>query len=261
MNPIIMDEVNTHTTAELDILQAKLGETTDTGGTEKMGTLFAKLNALINVIAPSSGHEEFTTPGTYSFTVPGNVKSLNVTVIGAGGGGGGGSGTGVYTLTQPHVCGGTYDQCRAYYGYRGTAGGNGANVTKTINVTPGTALTIIVGAGGAGGSGGGLGSNGGNGTAGGASSINNYATASGGNAGSGGSYKAGTDKCYSPANAVSTLNYAGLSNYSQGGNSAIGGGGHGGAGGSTYYLDQKATGTQYGSSGGKGRDGKVIIEW
>lgn len=88
MNPTIMDEVNTHTTAELDTLREKLGETTDTGGTEKMGTLFAKLNALINVIAPSSGHEEFTTPGTHTFTVPGNVKSLNITVIGAGGGGG-----------------------------------------------------------------------------------------------------------------------------------------------------------------------------
>lgn len=262
MDPITMDEVNLHTTAEIDTLHEKLGKITDTGGTEKQGTLFAKVNALINVIAPSSGHEEFTIPGTHTFTVPGNVKSLNVTVIGGGGGGGGGAGTGIrsYQQTVNH-CAGSYEEThyRAHYGYAGSPGGNGATVTKTISVTPGTALTLIVGGGGKAGSGGGVGGNGSSGAAGSPSSVTNHATASGGAGGSGGGNKAGTYASTSAAQALGYLNYSGLTNYQRGGSNAPGGGGYGGAGGAASALASHST--AYGSSGRDGQNGKIIIEW
>ena len=68
------------------------------------------------------GEEEWTTPGTYSWTVPADVTSISAVVIGGGAGG-----------TQ----------------YQNGGGGGGLAVTNNMPVTPGSTLTIVVGAGGA----------------------------------------------------------------------------------------------------------------
>jgi hypothetical protein len=84
----------------------------------------------------------WTKPGSYTWTVPINVRWIKGYIIGGGGGGGGGS---------------------ASYG-----GGGGASSSAgafQIPVTPGESLTIIVGSGGSGGTGGSSPTAGGNGGA------------------------------------------------------------------------------------------------
>lgn len=73
---------------------------------------------------------DFTTPGTYSWTVPLGVTSLNVLCIGGGGGGG--------TSKQSDGASG------------GGGGGGGGIKSGTLSVNPGQTVTVIVGAGGAG---------------------------------------------------------------------------------------------------------------
>lgn len=75
----------------------------------------------------SSAKVEYTTAGTYSWTVPTNVTQIKVTTIGGGGGGGGANTNGIYVY-----------------------GGGGGAVTEnvTINVTAGKSLTAVVGKGG-----------------------------------------------------------------------------------------------------------------
>ncbi|HWN05563.1 MAG TPA: hypothetical protein VNO53_00245 [Steroidobacteraceae bacterium] len=67
----------------------------------------------------------FTTPGSYIYTVPAGVTSIQVAAVGGGGGGGGLSGVG---LGQP--------------------GGAGAVVVSTLSVTAGQSLNLVVGGGG-----------------------------------------------------------------------------------------------------------------
>lgn len=70
------------------------------------------------------GQQEFTTPGTYTWTCPANVFSVSVVCVGGGGGG----------------------------NFAGTSGGGGGLGWKNdIFVTPGNSYTVVVGAGGAGG--------------------------------------------------------------------------------------------------------------
>ncbi|QPA60704.1 glycine-rich domain-containing protein [Lysinibacillus sphaericus] len=83
------------------------------------------------VTSPTNGSQTFSTPGTYSFTVPTGVTRITYRMWGAGGGGGGSS---------------------AYRGYTpGGGGGAGAYVSGFLNVVPGNTITVTVGAGGAGG--------------------------------------------------------------------------------------------------------------
>jgi hypothetical protein len=70
----------------------------------------------------------YSTAGSYTFTVPAGITSLQIVATGAGGGGGGLWGT-----------------------HAGSVGGAGALVTSTIAVTGGQALTLVVGGGGGGG--------------------------------------------------------------------------------------------------------------
>jgi hypothetical protein len=67
----------------------------------------------------------FTTAGSYSFTVPAGITSLQIVATGGGGGGGGLSGT-----------------------YAGSTGGTGAVVTSSLSVMAGQVLTLFVGGGG-----------------------------------------------------------------------------------------------------------------
>ena len=73
------------------------------------------------------GQVEFTTPGTYTWTVPADVTSISVVCVGGGGGGG--------------------DWNNGLQG----GGGGGLGYKNNITVVPGTTLGYQVGAGGAGG--------------------------------------------------------------------------------------------------------------
>ncbi|MEU0571671.1 glycine-rich domain-containing protein [Nonomuraea sp. NPDC005983] len=82
--------------------------------------------------APAHAHAEttkaYTTPGTYTFTVPTGVSRIHVALTGGGGGGG-------FATANP-----------GSYGDGG--GGGGATANCTLAVRPGDLLTITVGTGG-----------------------------------------------------------------------------------------------------------------
>jgi hypothetical protein len=110
---------------------------------------------------------EYTSPGTYSWTCPSGVTSVNVVCIGGGGGGG--------MATSPS----------ASYRDGGGGGGGGLGWKNNISVTPGQSYTVVVGSGGNGASA--IGQNGSNG---GNSYFINTSTVCGfgGRGGSGGNY-------------------------------------------------------------------------
>lgn len=83
------------------------------------------------------GSVAFTTPGTYSWTVPAGVRSISAVVIGGGGGGKTRSGT---ILTN---------------GSGGSGAGGNLSYRNNFAVTPGTVYTVVVGAGGSASEGGG----------------------------------------------------------------------------------------------------------
>src|SRR3990167_1995468 len=96
-------------------------------------TLFlVSLLLLLPQAAFAAGSQTYSTPGTYTFTVPFGVTQLKVVAV--GGGGGGGSGGGGWGSGGGGGCGG------------GVAGG-------AISVTPGQVGPLYVGYGGAGGNG------------------------------------------------------------------------------------------------------------
>lgn len=96
-----------------------------------LAAVVAATAALITVEAVDAGQEvgalaTFSTPGTNTWTVPGNVKQVTFEVFGASGGAGGGA----QALTgQPPT----------------TAGGLGGEATATFNVLPGQVFKIVVG--------------------------------------------------------------------------------------------------------------------
>ncbi|WP_197229878.1 phage tail protein [Lysinibacillus sphaericus] len=75
------------------------------------------------------GSKEFTTPGTYAFTVPKGVSKITAYMFGAGGGGGG-------CFYTNHLGGG--------------GGGGGAFLMACVDVKPGEVINVFVGAGGKG---------------------------------------------------------------------------------------------------------------
>ena len=84
----------------------------------------------VNLTQPSltTGTATFTTPGTYTWTVPANVTKINVLVVGGGGGGGGGG------SQSP--------------GGGGGGGGGQISMINSISVTAGTSTTVAIGSGG-----------------------------------------------------------------------------------------------------------------
>lgn len=188
---------------------------------------------------------------TGSWTVPANVTSVDVFIMGGGGGAGGNL---------------TYDT-----GYTSFGGGGGAGRLKKqqLTVTPGQSITVTVGTGGAAGvdrtgSGsetGGVGSNGGT------TSFGTLLSVTGGNGGTGGSVAQGGNGGAGSAGGGGGSNRSGGSSGSggSGGNGDYCGGGgaaasantsvkggnggtYGGGGGS--MVGTRATGGQYGGAGG-----------
>lgn len=127
--------------------------------TTSAGRIYGEYSQTTCNNAEMKGIKTFTSSGT--FTVPSNVRSIDVFCVGGGGGGGGGG-------HFPNPAG-------------GGGGGAGYAVTKTIAVTPGQTIAVTIGGGGYGGR---AGSNGpgGEGGAGGTTSFGSV-TASGGGGG------------------------------------------------------------------------------
>jgi hypothetical protein len=105
-----------------------------TVGTPPSGQVCAMTNAtgppvssdVSNVGVTCATVVSFTIPGSYNWTVPSGVTSVQVLAIGGGGAGGQ-----MTTPTQP-----------------GAPGGAGAWVTATLSVTPGQVIAVVVGGGG-----------------------------------------------------------------------------------------------------------------
>ena len=85
------------------------------------------------IFVPPRGYQAFTSNGT--FTVPENVYHIKVTCVGGGGSGGGGQNIGA---------GDSGDDSWL----PGGGGGGGAVCFKYLDVTPGTAYSVVIGAGG-----------------------------------------------------------------------------------------------------------------
>jgi len=174
----------------------------------------------------------FTTAGSYSFTVPAGITSLQIVATGAGGGGGGLSGT-----------------------YAGSAGGAGAVVTGSLSVTAGQVLTLFVGGGGGNGTNGPGDSNGytcGTGGGGGGSSNVDAGNADQIIAGGGGGGGACNGTAGGDGGGTAGAGGNGASQYSSLGGSG-GTNGIGGAGGNDGMGDLGITGSN--GSGGPGGSG------
>jgi hypothetical protein len=215
------------------------GLRTGLAGIAAMALLFAGGGAVASA-TPSTATQTFTNPGVYSWTVPAGVTSVDVNAVGAAGGSG--------------------------EGLAGMDGGEGVSVEDpAVSVTPGEALTIVVGSPGAwasnsapgpaglfgGGAGGGTATSGANGGAGGgassvwqASSTNELAAPlvlAGGGGGGGGTQESG----------AAEGGNAGGANGEQGGGLDGGGGGGGG-------QTSGGTGGYAGDGGNAGSDGASL---
>lgn len=220
-------------------------------------------------IFPVRGMQTYSEPGTYSWTVPQGVTQILISGCG-GGGGGGGSGGGSSSNRSGGGCGG---------------GAGKAQLPTLRSVTPGTTLSITVGAGGNGGSRGSSGSgNGGSGSNGGNTTVTNMIggtlTLQGGSGG-GGSASSGAGGVFSGSGypigqqgATGTDYYSGYGG--DGGGGPFGAAGHGApaAGTTSNGYDAEgngcggggaggvvATSNQQGYMGGAGAPGMITIVW
>lgn len=191
----------------------------------------------------------WSSPGTYSWTVPADVTKIYGIVTSAGGGGGGQKGDGI-----------------------ASGGGGGGRAEGAKAVTPGQIITITVGAGGAPGAGSTTTADPTNGGAGGSSSIGSLMSATGGG---GGLAAASGIQGSSGAQGVGSggdINRAGFGGGT--GFSNIGGQGGGLYGTSSSPLNSGAQGqpgygpggggsgaSGGGTNGGAGADGEVIIQY
>lgn len=82
-----------------------------------------------DAVTPSvQGQQEYTTPGSYSWTAPTGVTSVSVVVVGGGGGG-------MWS---------SYNSGTGQYG--GGGGGGALRYANNVSVTPGSSYTVVVGA-------------------------------------------------------------------------------------------------------------------
>lgn len=191
------------------------------------------LSALL-VVAGSTAYsqnQQFTTPGTSTFTVPASVVSVKVQCVGAGGGGG--------RVTPSNV----FDNDAA------GGGGGGAYAMSIVNVVEGNNYDVTVGAGGY---------NNGSSADGGNSyfSTGNEVLAEGGRTRSGNDQEAGADGGKA-INSIGTVVFDGGNggDGDEGDSNGGGGGGAAGSGGAGHDGAEVTAGisqSQYGGYGGQG---------
>jgi hypothetical protein len=198
-----------------------------------------------------SNMQAFTSPGTW--TNPGSITKVKVTVVGAGGGGGGGD------------------------NWNGGGGAGGGTAIEVIPFPSGTNVPVTIGNGGAGGPANVPGATGGTG---GTSSFGPYCSATGGaggvggpapvgsgQGGLGGSGTGGTVNFVGSDGAFSPAYHPGSATGGQGGSSFMGGGGRGdryplsGQAGNNYGGGGGGSGGGNNSGGGAGAAGVVIVEY
>jgi hypothetical protein len=195
--------------------------------------IFGVTGTVIPVSSTPHNTQIYSTPGSYTFTVPANVTQITF-MAGAGGGGGGGG----------------------WY-YSAAGGGGGGAYISVLTVTPGQQIAVVVGAGGTGGSRD-VGGTGGN------SSVAGY-TAYGGTGGQGGVNNSSSTRTGGVGGAG-----GGYGGYGGNGGSACGasaggdggsGGGIGGTAGAGGNSDNGYSGGIAGLGGGGGGGGGVLIVW
>ena len=195
-------------------------------------------------LTPGFSRQVALGPGTTSWTVPTNVWTARVQVVGGGGGGGGGTAN-----------------------YSGGGGGAGGYAQGIFSFTPGAVISVTVGVGGAGSGPGATAASGG------ATSFGALLSATGGaGGGSSNPFSQGGIGGQGSGGSLSQLGGAGTDGYSapsipagSGGASFLGGGGRGSSGGGPAAFGQaggSGGGGGYGStcSGGTGASGLIIIE-
>jgi hypothetical protein len=228
----------------------------------------------------------YTSPGSYTFTVPAGVTSISVLCIGGGGSGvsgannngGGGGGALAYISSMSVTPGQTYPLVVGNSGQASTfnttlvagGGGNGGNGVGGAGGTPSGPAGFIGysgGAGGTGGTGGVLGGGGGaagytsNGGAGGNLATNAGTSSTSGGGGGGGHTFSGANN-YFPAGAGGGVGIQGTKNGIVAGNggAANGGNGTGGTGGTNASSGggggSYSDGYSYGGSYGGGTSGR-----
>lgn len=178
-------------------------------------------------VLPDGGQQAYIASGTYTFTVPADVTSVSVVCVGGGGGSVG---------------------CAGSSSYSGAGGGGGGLAYGTFSVTPGTVITVVVGAGGAAGTNVNASTN--IGGTGGESRVvyggTNRLRAYGGSGGRWGTTASNSGGSYSIETTTVTAYGGGNGGAGGGSNNNNGGGGGGGAGG-------------YGGNGGNGGAGNSGI--
>lgn len=195
-------------------------------GLRRLGVLAAASAVFLAGVSASwapeaqASTDTFSTPGSYTWTVPAGITRVTVEV--AGGGGGGGRGTAV--------------------------GGSGAMVSTTLQVKPGQVFNVVVGGGG---------SHGGGGGGGGASSLDDSAgiliVAGGGGGGGGQGTLSGTG---SGGDGGTPIGAAGSTIINNDGRTSEGGaGGSGGVGGAGGTGFGSGCGAGNGVAGGSGDGG------
>jgi hypothetical protein len=200
------------------------------------------------IVSPSV--VSYVDPGTYTWTAPTGVTSVNYLVVGGGGGGG----DGVPTRTT------------------GGGGGAGGMLTGTLSVTPGTSYTVTIGAGGASGTSPANGGNsvfssitalgGGNGAYGGQNgAVGGNGGSGGGSSGpfAGGTFAGGLGTSGQGNNGGSASQYTGSGG---GGAGAVGGAGNAGAvGGIGAVSNITGVNAYYAGGGAGGGAGGVEGGW
>ena len=180
------------------------------------------------------GQQEYTTAGTYTFTVPNGCTSISAVVVGGGGGGAGCDGGQVRGETN-------------------NGGGGGGLAYGTIAVTPGETLTVVVG------NGGNAGGDDGNGGAGGNTTIViSGTTLLSGGGGAGGQYRSeGATSAGGASGGTARIGggSGGNSGTGSGVSGATGGGGAGGYSGNGGNGGARNAGGSAGAGGGAGGGG------
>lgn len=242
--------VDTTELADGAVTSAKLDTNISVPGTVTATSFVGSGASLTGIAGGFSNLQVFTSPGTW--TNPGNVQKVKVTVVGGGGGGGGGSHTGT---SNTGVNG-------------GFGGGGGGAAIEVVPFPSATNVPVTVGGGGSAGTGGN--SSGTPGGSGGTSSFGAYCSATGGGAGrgsnqptiipsfggngSGGALNLGGGDGSAPSGYRSPVN---SSTGGPGGTSIFGGAGRGGIalfpGPGTLPMYKGNPGSAYGGGGGGGR--------
>lgn len=193
-------------------------------------SLYMFMNKTLGSV-PQGGQQEYTTPGTYSWTAPTSPAVTSVCVVCVGGGGGG-----MY-----------YNRSSTSYSYSMNGGsGGGLGWKNNIAVVPGNSYTLVVGAGGSAGA---YSSGAGNGND---SYFINTGTVKGGYGGFGRYNQSRSGGTYTGDGGG---NGGAVNNASSSGNGPCGGGGAGGytgAGGAS--TNTNTSGAPIGGGGGGGGD-------